>query len=72
MARQRDQRPEPLDVALEPLVETTSSDLSRPRHVVVIFKDGQVYLIMAAAAGGADVSSAFDEVLRTWRWNEVE
>jgi hypothetical protein len=53
-------------------VETTSGDLSRPRHVVVIFRGGQVYLIMAAAAGGADVSSAFDEVLRTWRWNEVE
>ena len=53
-------------------VETTSTDLSRPRHVVVVFKGDQAFLIMAAAANEVDVSAAFDDVLRTWRWNDVE
>jgi hypothetical protein len=52
-------------------VETPSADMSRPRFVVVVFRDEKVYLIMAAAVKGADVSGAFDQVVRTWRWNDL-
>ena len=49
-------------------VETPSSDMSRPRFAMVIFRDEKVYLIMAAGRKGVDVSGAFNQVLRTWRW----
>jgi len=50
-------------------VETPSSDMSRPHVAVVVFRDERVYLIMAAAVKGADISKAFDQVIKTWRWN---
>lgn len=52
------------------LVETTSADLSRPRLVLVVFREGQVYLIMAAGTNATEVSSAFDAVLASWEWND--
>ena len=52
-------------------VDTSSTDMSRPRFAVVVFRDEMAYLIMAAGANGADVSKAFDQVLKTWRWTET-
>ena len=49
-------------------VETTSTDMSRPRFAVVMYRDDKFYLVMAASARGTDVSGAFDQVLKTWRW----
>jgi len=49
-------------------IETAHADLSRPRHVVVVPHNGQMYLIMAAAAEGHDVAADFDHVLKTWHW----
>jgi hypothetical protein len=62
--------PHPLSIAGAKGVraQTPSKDFSRPRHVVVIFRNGKVYLIMAAEADGADVREAFDHILVTWRW----
>jgi hypothetical protein len=51
-------------------VETPSENLSRPHFAVVAFRKGKVYLIMAAEQNGADVSEAFDHVLKTWHWND--
>ena len=50
-------------------VETPSADLSRPRHIVVVSRNDQVYLIMAATTTDHDVSAAFDHVIKTWRGN---
>jgi hypothetical protein len=50
-------------------IETPSADMTRPRLAVVVFRDEKVYLIMAAT-NGADISGAFDEVLKSWRWND--
>jgi hypothetical protein len=50
-------------------VETPSVDLSRPRIAVVVMRKEKVYLIMGASIQGADISPAFEEVLKTWRWN---
>ncbi len=52
-------------------VETPSADLSRPRHIVVVSRNDQVYLIMAAATSDHDVSAAFDHVIKTWRWRHT-
>ena len=48
-------------------VQTDSSDLSRPREVVVVYRGGRVYLIMAAAKDSG-VEHAFAQVLKSWRW----
>lgn len=50
-------------------IETPSVDLSRPRIAVVVMRQEKVYLIMAAAVEGTDISRAFEEVIKTWRWN---
>ncbi len=62
--------PEPItiDGASALRVETPSTDLSRPKDIVIVYRDSKVYLIMAAATTGNDVSSAFDEVVKSWRW----
>jgi len=33
-------------------------------------RDQRTYLIMAANAGGYDVTPDFDQVLQTWKWKE--
>ncbi len=52
-------------------VETPSTDMARPCLAVALFRDQKLYLIMGASAHGTDISAAFDEVVRTWRWNSV-
>jgi hypothetical protein len=63
--------PEPVAVDQEEgvRVEMPSVDLSRPRCAVVVFRNGKAYLIMAAAMKGTDITDAFEEVLKTWKWN---
>jgi hypothetical protein len=51
-------------------VETPSTDMSRPKYAVVIFRGQKAYLIMAAQKRGTDVSEAMDEVIKTWRWTK--
>jgi hypothetical protein len=51
-------------------VESPSTDLSRPKVAVVLVRDQRMYLIMAANAGGYDVTPDFDQVLETWKWRE--
>ncbi len=51
-------------------VETPSKDMSRPRFAVVVLRGKDVYLIMAAGAHGTDVTAPFDQVLKSWHWNE--
>lgn len=62
--------PESIDGADGIRVETTSTDLSRPRHAVAVERGGQVYLIMAAQRGGTDVSGAFEQLVASWRWTD--
>lgn len=64
---------EPIDVdgAKGTRVDIPSEDMLRPRSVVVIYRGGRVYLIMGAHAHGADISEAFNEVLKTWKWDVV-
>jgi hypothetical protein len=51
-------------------VETSSSDLSRPKVVLIVYRNTNVYLIMGAGTNGNDVSSALDEVVKSWRWTK--
>ncbi|REK06814.1 MAG: hypothetical protein DWQ37_22500 [Planctomycetota bacterium] len=48
-------------------VQTPSDDLSRPRYAVVVYREGKVYLIMAATKG-PEIKHAMKQVLDTWQW----
>ena len=48
--------------------ETKSTDLSEPRHVVALMRDGRIVMIMAAGASGTNIGDAYEQVLKTWRW----
>jgi hypothetical protein len=39
-----------------------------PRRGIVVFREGQVFLIMAGAVDGTDVSTALEHVRATWKW----
>jgi predicted Zn-dependent protease len=48
---------------------TTSSDtLNAPRYLIVVHKNGRAYLLMAASVKGTDVSGAFEQVRKSWKW----
>jgi hypothetical protein len=51
-------------------VETTSTDPSRPKFAVLLPRNGRLYLIIAAATNGYDVTPDFDRVLKTWKWKD--
>jgi hypothetical protein len=50
-------------------VRIPNSGMERPSHVLVVYRGGRLFLIMCAGAKGVDTASAFDQVIRTWRWS---
>ncbi len=50
------------------VMETSSVDWSHPRCVAAVFRDGQVYLLTAAGKDTPEITSAFGQVLKTWKW----
>jgi len=51
------------------MVSTASTDMSKPQHAIVVYRDDKVYLLMASGVRGTDVKPAFDYVVRTWHWS---
>lgn len=49
-------------------LESTSENLLRPKFAVVVFRDSKAYLIMAAQKPGTNVSDAFDQAVKSWKW----
>lgn len=49
-------------------VETNSTDMSRPKLAIVVYRDHKVYLLMAAEKKGKRVSKALDQIVSSWRW----
>ncbi len=47
-----------------------SNSMAVPREVVVIFRQGHAYLVMAGAVDGTEVSEAIEEMLSTWKWED--
>jgi hypothetical protein len=41
-----------------------------PSKAMVVFRGEKVYLIMAGAVGGTDISDAFERVRASWEWGE--
>jgi hypothetical protein len=53
-------------------VETTSTDMSRPKVAVIVYRNGTAYLIMGAEKNGSAVSGALDEVVKSWKWSKAD
>ena len=53
-------------------VETSSTDMSRPKFAIVVYRDGKAYLIMAAEKKGDAISDALDAVVKSWKWSKAD
>jgi hypothetical protein len=49
-------------------VSTTSTTLTTPRDMIVIYRDGKAYLLMAGAVEGVDLSEAVAQIRKSWKW----
>ena len=49
-------------------ITTSSTDLSTPCAIVIIYRNQKVYLVMAAAVEGVDSSAALEHMRSTWKW----
>lgn len=47
---------------------TSSTTLATPREMIIIYRDGKVYLVMAGAVAGVDLTNAIEHVRLTWKW----
>ena len=52
--------------------ENTSTDMSRPKAGIVIFRDKKAYLVMAAQQRGTDVSDALEQITKSWKWKKAD
>ena len=64
--------PETLDFDGEPgiLVTTSSTSMQTPSHMVSIYRNGKLYLVMGASTGKTPVSDAMESIRSTWKWND--
>jgi hypothetical protein len=62
--------PETLDFGGEAAtkVTTTSTTLATPRAMMIIYRDGKAYLVMAGALGDVDLADAIEHIRSTWKW----
>lgn len=47
---------------------TSSNELTTPRNMIVVYRDGKVYLLMAGATAGVDAGDAVSHVRESWKW----
>jgi len=62
--------PVPLDGSDGIKVETTSTDISRPKFAIVVFRGEKAYLIMAVGKSGTNLSDALDKITKSWKWTK--
>jgi hypothetical protein len=60
-----------LDFDGEPgvIASTSSNELTTPRNMIVLYREGKAYLLMVGATAGVDVGDAVSHVRETWKWN---
>ena len=47
---------------------TSSNELTTPRIMIVVYRNGRAYLLMAGATAGVDVADAVSHVRESWKW----
>ena len=51
---------------------TSSNELTTPRNMIVVYRDGKAYLIMVGATAGVDAGDAVSHVRESWKWELPE
>jgi hypothetical protein len=49
---------------------TSSTTLAVPRNMIIVYRDGKAYLLMAGAVEGIDLSKAISHVRKSWKWTK--
>ena len=66
-------QPEPADLdgerGIQVLASSPNPGLSSKKALVAI-RRGKVYLLMAGAVAGTDISDAFEQVRKSWKWDK--
>jgi len=47
---------------------TSSTNMAIPREIIVIYHNGEAYLVMAGAVSGVDLTDAMEHLRSTWKW----
>jgi len=50
------------------VASTSSNELTTPRSMIVVYRDGKTYLLMAGATAGVDISDAVSKIRESWKW----
>ncbi len=63
-----------LDFAGTPGVSasTSSTELTTPRNMIIIYRNGNAYLLMAGAVEGVDIGDAVTHVRESWKWTQPD
>ncbi len=57
-----------LDGSPAAVATTPSSDLSKPQTMIIVYREGKAYLLMASAVQGNDINDAISQVCLSWKW----
>jgi len=62
--------PEPMDFNGTPGINasTSSTELTTPRNMIVIYRDSKAFLLMAGAVEGIELTDAIAHIRETWMW----
>ncbi|MEM0927297.1 MAG: hypothetical protein AAGJ83_14730 [Planctomycetota bacterium] len=54
------------------VASTSSTQLTKPRKMIVIFRGTNAYLLMVAAVGGIEIDEALSSIRQTWKWTQAD
>jgi hypothetical protein len=50
-------------------VTTSSKTLNDPRIIIIVYRGGKAYLIMAATIEGTDATGVLEQIRKSWKWS---
>lgn len=54
------------------VASTSSTDLTTPRSMIIVYRNGHAYLLMAGAVQGVDINEAVSRVRESWKWTQTD
>jgi hypothetical protein len=49
---------------------TSSTELTTPRNMIIVYRDGKAYILMAGATGDVDIGDAVSHIRESWKWTD--
>ena len=50
---------------------TSSTALTTPREMIIIYRDDKAYCVMAGAVAAVDLTNAMEHIRSTWKWERL-